>query len=493
MTNLPQLRLIHLSDLHFGRNHICAPEDTTGASRGIPPLKELLQRDLASPDWGSTSWAIQSPKRPPTPLLIIATGDLTQGADASEFDQVHDLLSTLVGQEQLGSKIDLRHVFVVPGNHDVVFDKDNPEHRFAPYCQFYNKLFREIQPTDRPYVRPEESHGLNRIHAFPESQFLVAEINSCYYVERETIDESRGQVDAGAIAELRSALEIYGTECDEWIKIAIIHHHPVLLPSFIEPGRGVDSVLNARSLLRLLRDNGFQLVLHGHKHYPQVFSYDPESAWATSHSAIPQLIIAGGSCGSRELPAATQQCNTYNLLTVKWNPRALQARVQIVTRGLTRTGPDADLDPDQWSWKTLRVFDKGLSLFKNFPAPKSSRRVTFPEPRDAFEDDRDNQYKKLRQNMPVVEVVPSLMPGQGYEACAWLVPHRYHKESPVRVIWSAGPLFNRKIVEADAAPDFAVTFQYYGPMLIQAVLEFANGEKALTYVYARLPDARLNQ
>jgi hypothetical protein len=91
--------------------------------------------------------------------------------------------------------------------------------------------------------------------------------------------------------------------------------------------------------------------------------------------------------------------------------------------------------------------------------------------------------------MPVVEVFPSLMPGQGYEARVWLVPHRHHKESPIRVTWSAGPMFRRKVLGMEAAPDFAVSFHYWGPMLIQVELEFADGHRARGYMYARLPDS----
>lgn len=290
----------------------------------------------------------------------------------------------------------------------MVFEKPNPEHRFAPYCQFYNKLFKQIQPKHRTYARPEDSHQLSQVHAFPESKLLVAEINSSYYVEKETIDESRGQVDPKAISELRRQLAAYATDLHQWIKIALLHHHPVLLPSFIEPGKGVDSVLNAKSLLRLLRDNGFQLVLHGHKHYPQVFSYDPDSAWVSAEEAIPQLIVAGGSCGSLTLPEGTQKCNTYNLITLKWNPEALQARIQVITRGLIRTGPAADLDPDQWSWRTLRVFDRLLSPYETIPLSRSARRVAFPAEGDELEKERNGQYQALRWNMPVVEVFPSL-------------------------------------------------------------------------------------
>jgi hypothetical protein len=49
MTTLPQLRVLHISDLHFGKNHICTPEDTTGAARGIPLLKELLPTGSGEP------------------------------------------------------------------------------------------------------------------------------------------------------------------------------------------------------------------------------------------------------------------------------------------------------------------------------------------------------------------------------------------------------------------------------------------------------------
>ena len=488
MPSFPQVRLLHISDLHFGAKHVCSPLDPTGATAGVPSLKDLLLKDLSAEEWKSVEWAIQPSKGDWPPLIIAATGDLTQKADQVEFNQAGEFLTELAHTPILGSEVGLRNLFVVPGNHDVVFDKPDPETRFTPYCNFYNKLFKSIQPSPRAFARTDEASSLSQVHAFPEARFLVAEINSCFYVEKETLDESRGQVDAQTIGSLRKQLEVFGREAEQWIKIAIMHHHPVLLPSFVEPGRGVDSILNAKSLLRLLRENGFQLILHGHKHYPQVFSYDPETAWAASAQAsMPQLIVAGGSCGSVELPEGTRKCNTYNLITVKWDSKAVQARVQVVTRGLNRTGPDNELDPDRWCWTTVRTFDKTLTPYENRPVPGKFKRMPFPKDGDSLEDKRDAEYQKLRFNMPVVEVLPSLEPGQGYEARVWLARHRYHKESPVKVIWSAGKMFERKICEIDAAPDFCVFFHYWGPMLIQIQLEFQDGERVLSYLYARLP------
>jgi 3',5'-cyclic AMP phosphodiesterase CpdA len=428
----------------------------------------------------------------------------------------------LIQEPVLETKIELRDVFVVPGNHDVRFNESDAENRFAPYIQFYNKFFKSIQPAGRSIARPEEASSLTRVHVFRDDRFLIAEINSCFYVEKETPDESRGQVDAQTIASLRRQLESVAAEAKGWIKIALLHHHPVLLPSFVEAGRGVDAVLNARSLLGLLREHGFQLILHGHKHFPQVFSYDPEPAWATTATSTAQLVIAGGSAGSKSLPEATRKCNTYNLLTVKSNPQTDETRIQIITRGLVRFDATGDLDPDRWQWETLRVYDKVLSPpLKKAPVLSPSNEVPFPKPddkldepslkklpslgpskevpsfkpSDKLEEERSAVYQKLRFNMPVVEIIPSLVPGQGYEARAWIARHNpylanRHKESPKQVVWSAGPMFGvRKICGADAAPNFAVSFHYWGAVLIQAELTFADGEVVTGTVYARAPDS----
>lgn len=489
MKGFPQVRVIHLSDLHFGRHHICSPEDPTTTARGIAPLRELLLADLQDSSWQRHVWATKAEERDPTPLLLAATGDFAEHARADEFDEAAALLDCLMSNSLLGTQVDRSGVFIVPGNHDVVFDQKNPEHRFAPYCNFYNRVFRPVQPHDRPFVRPDETDLLDRAHALASARVLVVEINSSYYVEHDTLEQSRGHVDSAAIARLRAQLERYRADAATWIKIALVHHHPILLPSFIEPGRGVDSVHNAKSLLRLLREHGFQLILHGHKHYPQVFSYDPDSAWVDAAAAIPQLIVAAGSCGSRGLPESPSRCNTYNVITATWNPSSLHARVQVVTRGLVRTGPDGELDPDQWRWRTLRVFDRVLSPYESLPLTRPATRLPPPNKSDALEIAREKEYNDLRFNMPVVEVLPSLMAGQKYEARAWLVQHRHHQEFPVRVTWSAGPMFPQKVLDECAQPDFAASFHYWGAMLIQVRLEFADGHSAVTHLYARLPES----
>lgn len=487
MSKFPQVRILHISDIHFGTDHFC--QQPNGARSGIPKLWNLIKGDLSSDEWTKFIWADQS-KEPSerTRLLIVLSGDLAHTASPTEFDCAYEFVKEIIETPLLGTEVTLRDVFVVPGNHDVAFTKASPEHRFIHYCSFYNKLFSD---GVRSVVLAHQADKLTQLHAFPKDRLLVAEINSSYYVEKETLEESRGQVDFEAIALLRRDLERVASESKEWLKIAVVHHHPVLLPSFIEAGRDIDAILNAGSLLALLREHGFQLVLHGHKHFPQVFSYDPDPAWTAPNAPTPrpQLIVAGGAAGSKTLPDAGLKSNTYNLITIKWNPKALQSRVQIVTRGLNRWGAAGELDPDQWTWRTLRVYDRVMSPYENLPLPGQFGRTAFPGQRDKLEEKRKEEYGRLRNNMPVVEVLPSLMPGQGYEARAWIVTHQGNRESPKQVLWSAGNKFDRKISYADTAPDFCVSFHYWGPMLIQAELTFEDGAVETAYLYARLPDA----
>lgn len=490
MRLFPQVRIIHISDIHFGTDHVCRRAEAGAADAGIPKLWELIAADLQSEDWNEFRWATPLSNAEISPLLLVLSGDLAHTADNDEFRSALAFVNGLLSQSIMGKTIPLSHVFVVPGNHDVVFTKQKPEDRFTPYCKFINELFRPADRKSRPFAYPDQADTLSRIHPFPEEHLLVAEINSSYYVEKETLDESRGQVDLQAVNALRQALESIAETAKQWIKIAVVHHHPVLTPSFVEPDRGVDAILNARSLLDLLREHGFQLILHGHKHYPQIFSYDPDPAWDTGKTPIPQLIVAGGAAGSRTLPDGKERSNTYNVMTIKWNPNALQARVQVVTRGLMRFGPAVELDPNLWKWRTIRVYDRILSPYENLPLLRPFTRSPFPAAEDDLESARNKQYQALRHNMPVVEVLPSLIPGQGYEARVWIVPHsKHHTEFPVNVVWSAGPKFDRKYSGPSSNPDFCASFHYWGPMLIQAELTFAEGPPVFAYVYARLPDA----
>ena len=482
-----EIQILHFSDMHFGSKNISRPLDLTNTQDGYKELGELITEDLRTTF--AKEYQFQSELDNQTPPLIIAlSGDFTQEAKKEEFSEANDFLNKLLSNDLLDRKISKEDIYMIPGNHDVVFDKKTEDERFQPYCSFYNQFYENIRP-------PQLSHkpiGLTQIHTIEKegNKVLLTEINCCMYVEKDTVDQSRGQVSMAAIGKLEAELKELSQKTDlkEYIKVAIIHHHVVLMPSLIEPKRGVDAVQNARALLELLSAFDFHLILHGHKHYPQIFTYDPLPLWVQNKNKIPQLIISGGSCGSRELPSGRDACNTYGLITIKWHPNACQARIRIVTRGLMRNGQTNELPPHQWTWETINISDKILTPYKTLP---SRGHVTL----DNLKNDslRISQYEKLRGRFPVVEILPSLIPEQAYEARVWIVAHKEDEfnldpeEALIKVEWSAGENFLVITANVDDNSNFCSSFHYWGPMLIEAKLIFKDGYEASTFLYARMP------
>jgi hypothetical protein len=268
-----------------------------------------------------------------------------------------------------------------------------------------------------------------------------------------------------------------------------MHHHPVLLPSLVEPGRGYDAIANAHELLRVLQEFGFHIILHGHKHYPQTFSYDPDYAWSTKPASPPLLVVAGGSAGSSGLPSGTRATNSYNLITIKWHPNAGQARVRVLTRGLSRMGEERALAFDRWRWGDYACRDRLLRPLDGTPDFLAGEVL---EPIEKVDDvGRRRMYDITRGNLAVADVFPSLVEGQAYEARVWIVPHnRSEKDVPVTVTWNAGSMFSRLRVSGEDDRKFCATFSYWGSMLVEAQMVFADGYTASTFVYARVPGDR---
>jgi len=483
---LRQVNIVHVSDVHFGRNHICAPDAPDWANVGLPDLGVMIQHDIeqrlaANPELG----------RPPTtPLIFAATGDLTETAsveDETEFERAEAFLRRISRARRPDN--DLRSLFVVPGNHDVVFNEtSSAERRWQPYCRFYNRLFADA----RAAVSEGNAHALTQLHDRTADGYVVAEVNSAFYVARGSADAERGQIDNRALEQLGAQLEELRRRTPETfesaVRIALMHHHPVLMPSLVEPGRGYDAIANGHRLLRLLQEFGFHLILHGHKHYPQTFSYDPDYAWSTKpRTPPPLLIVAGGSAGSSGLPDGTRRANSYNLITIKWHPDAGHARVQVRTRGLQRTDEEGAMAPDQWHWTDYAFKDRLVRPFDSLPATVGEATVLPPI---GSADDRDRRavYESTRGNMAVAEVFPSMCEGQAYEARVWIVPHSRNPENvPVEVTWNAGPKFERRRVTATDDPKFCATLSYWGSMLVEARLKFCDGQSASAFVYARIP------
>lgn len=112
-------------------------------------------------------------------------------------------------------------------------------------------------------------------------------------------------------------------------RIVLIHHPP--LPGQAPTRRGLT---DASELAEVLRDEGAELVLHGHDHRDTLH-------WAESRSArIPVVGIASGSAGRRH---KGEPLARYNLITVRRTDESWS--IEVTGRGLaTADGGIVDID-----------------------------------------------------------------------------------------------------------------------------------------------------
>ncbi len=473
-----QLTIIHVSDIHFGEHHRFSPGKAVGPGNlpmeGHPELIDALVNDLAGPD-------------PDCPVIVCITGDLAEKSKPEEFREAEKFIKRLAQEKIFGRPRGLSNIFVVPGNHDTAFSATTVEDRWSPWTNFYNETF------DKSF-RPRDSRSRFSFHnRVDDLGAIILCLSSAEYVQQNTANERRGVINQDQLRKMKEFLnDIPSERLDSAIRIALIHHHPVLIPGLAENEEGYDAIENARFLLNELRKFGFHLILHGHKHSPYHFSEDSFTANLKQNSP-PILIVAGGSAASTKLPELGQNC--YNHLAVKWNPEARQTRILLRTRGLDiRDTNQHELLPSEWRWSSRLIDDRQYIGGPRAPQTIAASARDFSLPLDQHDEaQRIQRYANLRGNMPVCEVMPSLIPGQHNEVRLWIEFHRspipLPEERPVEVTWSAGRLHDVVNVRGESDDRFCATLHYYGPMLVQAKLTFADGHIAFGHVYARMPTA----
>ncbi|MFW6124097.1 MAG: metallophosphoesterase family protein [Acidobacteriota bacterium] len=155
--------------------------------------------------------------------LIIHSGDITQGGRREEYIQVKEILSG----------IDIPCIFLA-GNHDA---------RSGGLS-----LFKE-------YIGP-----LNGVRELGDAVVI--------YVNSAVEDSDQGRVGMVKFNMMRGALNDYS---EKLIKIIAIHHHVIPIP---RAGRERNVLYNAGDMLDLILKEDVDLVLSGHRHYPNIYQIE---------------------------------------------------------------------------------------------------------------------------------------------------------------------------------------------------------------------------
>lgn len=300
----PIFSILHLSDLHLGRNF----QDAGGPHR--EPLAAALNvkayqmqahdeflmlllplevSRIANLNRKRFKDAHREAEAPRFFDRVVVSGDIsTDATDEERFRFAHSFLTSklqttgLYGpQAQIGLNIQNDLLLCIPGNHDkmreVSLSRFNASFGHTPqecnYVQFVKKGKRSII-----FIGMDSN-------AYVEGNIALGEM-----------DEARLSWLADVLLRMQTEGILAGDqpltvdECTGAIKCLLLHHHVCDLSfkkRWFNPTRSFTKLVGSDRLLKILKDR-VQVILHGHEHYPTHFTEKESGAVVVSAGTTSQ-------------------------------------------------------------------------------------------------------------------------------------------------------------------------------------------------------------
>lgn len=258
--------LLHISDLHFGKTH-----DSDVAKDLLDDLRGMDQK----------------------PNIVIVSGDLAWHGEKHSLQKAKTFLERVINECGI---IDKNRLIVVPGNHDLGAIKRRLSIRWAlaNYVEFF-----ETEPTRFFPDLGISIFGVNSNMLKISSLVADGKIGSKQrrrFRERYNSFRFADQTDQQArTASTKAFLESF--------KIAVVHHHLVPLPRATKENFNI--LRDAGDFLETLTHFNFDLILHGHQHYPFVCALEYRSRFKTQRKLL--IVASGTSSSSRRDPPGYNQ------------------------------------------------------------------------------------------------------------------------------------------------------------------------------------------
>ncbi len=363
------IRLLHLSDLHFGPHSRLAGQDHAQAGKSFH--RALLDAEPSL----RTDQGID---------VVVVSGDLAEVGKPKEMALAHEFLQALAGELGLEPQ---RFVFC-PGNHDVsraashkveldqaIEDFDDAELRRridAVKLKFYDDFVRRFYGEPPEAVAQPLGFGAF-VYAYPRLRLSVAALNSCEK-ESHRAGDHVGHVSADQAQALMDFWQ--AGEVTRSLKIVVVHHNPTMTVmsnvaswrDWLKSQQLTDDQVAAWEgdilgfegkewLRRIVEDCEVQLVLHGHHHTKD------EHVWSWKGKGYAHVLSAGSlSLMDHKLPGTEPA--SFRLIRLDPATETLRARALVwvdwartagdVQRGAFKPDPDGD-------------YEKTLDLPADFP------------------------------------------------------------------------------------------------------------------------------
>ncbi|HNX08868.1 MAG TPA: metallophosphoesterase, partial [Methanothrix sp.] len=367
--------MLHLSDLHFGKNNRFGQMDKDELAKRFRLAIEDAKGDL------STEERI---------CLVIITGDIADAAIPEEYEQADSFLSSLSAELKLDK---LRFVFI-PGNHDVcwpeckkvVLDQeiynfsDDELRKRIDECKFgkFKDFLRQFYGRElKDVAQVLDNDAL--VYDFEDIRVSIAALNSCE-LESHRKDDHNGMISE---KQAQTIMDCWKNEIyTDWIKIIAFHHNlkpakeevqkewSVYLRAQQDKGElSAEDVLRHESDLFGLkgRDNietlsqgcQVQLILHGHQHSSS------EDVISRNHRKGYIDILSAGSFGLDTNKLPKDQRNSIRLIILDIDNEQMLTTIRIYDR--TAMAPES-VSKGWFVKDTSRkeVYVQGLQLPTNY-------------------------------------------------------------------------------------------------------------------------------
>ncbi len=223
--------------------------------------------------------------------LILCPGDISHKTSIIGFSHAFSLLNY-----ELRSAVNASHTYCALGNHDVCSRGSDSD----PFHQAKN--IHLSYPVKEKNVRDMYwSRGFYIVNYKDVADILVINTAWDHYTNQKA---KSGTFDSGRIEILQENLSQL---VQSGIRIALLHHHPVL-HSFANLS-SKDVIPNGDQLMKVLSSHGFELIIHGHRHQPKMRR--------TNDFGIQQHVLSAGSFSAHLQELHTRTRHVFHLIKIE--------------------------------------------------------------------------------------------------------------------------------------------------------------------------------